>query len=616
MSQQKDPQLICEDKIDPKTKKHLLVCSLNVRRQAGKHIADPIKLLMQGKYIKARGRLHKALDILGIGFLILTIAAVVYIAMPKNTPDLIVIDASVAPEEVITGDLSTLTFRYENNSDETIRNARLEFDLPKHFELESIESDAQEVGTMTFDLGDIAPTQYGYIHVQGTMFGDVDGDQIFTTSLSYTYSPDNIEDTKIKEHTFHPVRSALQLELALPEHLVAYQQVEGQISYTNTGSITFPELIIQPEWPESFSLISSIPTLQSDGKFYVDGIKPGETGLIEFVGRLGSQDDSTFVFYPSFAFESVQYNQTTLTDVIEILPTPLQLSHPIFENSITPGGSATIELRYENISDYILSDIELRISSNTDIFSTSGIDNGSYDNGYYYFDEEITKLEPNQSGSVSMAIPVLSSLSRSGTDVYESISITTNSSAEFSFNPDEEIITVNTFGSSFELPLTSPITLSSFGRYWGPNGDQLGRGPIPPAAGDTTKYWIFWNISGTTNKLSNIKISADLGANVELTGRQSVYTGSSIESNNGTVTWSIESLNPTLPPTSTVVGIAFEVSITPNEDQIGTTPILLGNTSVTAMDSWTQSFVSSGVSEVTTSLPYDTKASSYGGIVE
>ncbi len=613
---QKDPQLICEDKIDPKTKKHLLVCSLNVRRQAGKHVSDPIKLLMQGKYLKERGRLHKALDILGISVLILTLAAVIYLVLPKSTPDLIVIDASVAPDEVITGDLSTLTFRYENNSAETIRNTRLEFSLPEHFDLEEVDSEVEEIGSLTFDLGNIAPTEYGYIHVKGTMFGDVGGDQIFTTSLTYTYSEENIQDTKIKEHIFHPVRSALELELTLPEHLVAYQQVEGEINYTNTGSVEFPSMIIEPDWPETFSLISSSPTLQSDGKFYVDGIEPGETGVISFVGRLGSEDDSVFDFYPSFSFESATYSQSTLTATIEILPTPLQLSHAISESSIVPGSSVTIELDYENLSNYNLTDIELRLSSDIDIFGTSGIENGSYSNGYYYFNDSITELESSESGSVSMIIPVATSLSRSGTDVYESIYVTTNSSAEFSFTPDDELITVNTFGSSFDLPLTSPMVLSSFGRYWGPSGDQLGRGPIPPIAGETTKYWIFWNLSGTTNELSNISISADLGTNVELTGRQSVSVGSSVESTNGTVTWSVGSLDPTLPPTSSVVGVAFEVAITPGEDQIGTTPILLGSTSVTATDSWTNSFVSAGTSSVTTSIPYDTKASSYGGIVE
>jgi len=614
---QKDPQLICEDKIDPKSKKHLLVCSLDVRRQAGKHISDPIKLLLKGKYRKERGSLHKILDILGIGVLILTCAAILYLAFPKSTPDLIVIDASVAPEEVITGDLSTLTFRYENNSDEVIKDVRLEFSLPEHFELENIDSDTiEEIGSLKFDLGDIAPTEYGYIHVKGTMFGNVGGDQIFTTSLAYTYSEDNIEDIKIKEHIFQPVRSALVLELDLPEYLVAYQQVEGEINYTNTGSVEFPSMTIQPDWPETFTLLSTSPSIQSDGQFYVNGIEPGETGVISFVGRLGSEQDSTFDFYPSFSFESATYSQMTLTDIIEILPTPLQLSHAISESSIIPGSTATIELAYENISNFELSDIELRISSDINIFNTSSIEGGYYSNGYYYFDDQSSTLESGEQGSVSMTIPVLTSLSRSATDVYESIYVTTNSSAVFTFTPNEEPVTVNTFGSSFDLPLTSPINLSSFGRYWGPSGDQLGRGPIPPIAGQTTKYWIFWNLSGTTNELSNVSISADLGPNAELTGRQSVSVGSSIESSNGTVTWSVGSLDPTLPPTSSVVGIAFEVSITPSEDQIGTTPILLGSTSVTATDTFTGAFISNGASGVTTSLPYDTKASSYGGIVE
>lgn len=617
MALKSNPQLICEDKIDQKTKKHLLVCSVNVRRQAGKHITEPIKLFMQGKYLQDRSSLHKALDILGVVTLIATLAALVYFVWPHKTPDFILIDASIAPQEVITGDLSTLTFRYENNSDEVIKNARLTFTLPEHFELASVESsDAQEVSTLTFDLGDIAPTAYGFIHVRGTMFGDVGGEQIVTTTLSYTYSDENIADTKIKDHIFKPVRSALALELALPEHLVAYQAIEGEIRYTNTGSVTFPELIIAPQWPETFTLSTSSPTIQSNNTFRVRAIEPGEIGVISFSGRLGSETDSTFSFLPSFSFDTASYQQTTLVDTVEILPTPLQLSHAVTESSVVPGSNITIELNYENVSDFALSDVQLCISSNLDLLSSTGITGGSYQNGSFCFSDIIDVIEPHDRGTLDMRIPIKTSLSRSATNVYESLNLTTTPRARFTFSPDDQPVTVNTVGSPFSLAVTSPIILSSFGRYWGPSGDQLGRGPIPPIVGETTKYWIFWNISGTTNELANLSLSAELGPNVELTGRTSSSVGDAITSHNGTVTWFIGSLNPTLPPESSVVGIAFEVAITPTEDQIGTTPTLLESTRATGTDMRTQEYISAGTSGVTTSIPYDTKAASYGGIVE
>jgi hypothetical protein len=615
MNTQQNPQLICKDQINKKTKKHLLVCSMAVRRQAGKHISDPIKMIMKGNYIKERERLHKILDLSVIVILILTLTTLGYMLWPKSTPDFITLSASVAPEPITTGDISTLTFEFENSSNETIRNAQLSINLPEHFKLTEIETQEQTTGQLSFALGNIAPNDYGYIHIKGVMFGDVDGEQIFTTSLSYTYSENNLSDTKINEHIFSPSRSALELELKLPETLVAYQELEGRIIYKNTGTMEFPKVVIDPQWPADFTLLSSSPSIQSDGLFHVNEIEAGEEGVIEFTGRLGSELNSTFSFDPSFSFEEISYKQTSLVDTVTIVPSPLQLTHAISGNSIIPGESAEFEAIYKNVSDFELSDITFKIKSDTDIFSQSGITSGTYSNGYLMFNKTIDKLAPGEQGSLTMTVPIKSSISRSAIDTYSNIQVETVSYCDFSFTPDKALINVNTKGSEFTLPLTSPIILNSFARYWGPNGDQLGRGPVPPITDETTKYWIFWNISGTTNELSELKLEADLGQNVTLTGRQSISKGSAIEQTDGVVKWSIDKLEPTLPPTSQVVGIAFEVAITPSQDQVGTVPMLIGQTRISAKDNLTGEYISNYASAVTTELLYDTKAAQYGGVV-
>ena len=611
-----DPQLVCEPEKQDGKKRNLLVCSFKIGSQPGKHVSEPMRLLLKGAYRAERPSMHKWLDAAGLGLIALTLAGLVFFLIPRHTPDLIVVDATVAPEEVITGGASTLTFRYENKSDETIRNARLMFSFPEHFDVEEITSeDSAEVGTQTFDLGEIAPSQYGFLHVRGTMFGDVGGEQIFTTTLDYDYG-ENQHDTKTIEHVFSPTASTLALELTLPEYLVAFQQVEGTITYANTGDVRFPNLTIEPNWPENFTLVSSSPALQSDGTYLVSGIDPGEEGVIEFIGRLGTDNDTLFTFKPSFTFDDTRYTQEILEDIVEILPPPLSLSHSVEESTLTPGGSTTINITYSNTSDEPLGDITLRVSSDTGILSTSGISGGSYSGGYYLFDLESDSLAAGEEGSASMTIPVRSSLSRSATSTYENISVATTSSATFTFTPDGEDISTNTFGNTETTPLTSPIVLGSFGRYWTDGGDQLGRGPVPPYVGETTKYWIFWSISGTTNDLSNLYIEADLGPNVTLTGRQSVSFGSSVSSSNGTVFWNVSEIAPTLPSGSTVVGAAFEVQITPTADQVGSTPTLLSSARVTAQDQFTGAFVSASSGSVTTSLPFDSKASAYGGVVE
>jgi hypothetical protein len=137
------------------------------------------------------------------------------------------------------------------------------------------------------------------------------------------------------------------------------------------------------------------------------------------------------------------------------------------------------------------------------------------------------------------------------------------------------------------------VRLEAFTRYFAPSGDQIGRGPIPPEPGRETTYWIFWHVNGTTNTLTNARIEGTLPQGVRFTGRQTVSQNGSVSFDeiSRTVTWISDSVSPTFPPLSKVVGVAFEVGITP-EQEITKAPEILKNIGLTATDQFTGAFVS------------------------
>lgn len=595
------PEIICEP--GQGTKRNLLYCTFAVGRQAGRHVHEPARMILKGTYFKDRSPLHKILDAVAALFVIATIGLIGFLVWPRSTPERIHVSSSVAPVEVITGGNSTLTFRYENQSQETLRDVRVNFEFPEHFLLKEISGEtATAIGSQEFTLGDIPIDGYGFIHVNGTMFGDVGGEQIFQTTFAYTYSDDNKTDTKTSEHSFKPTKSTLVLNLELPKNLVSFQEVSGQITYTNTGDVTFPSLSIAPSWPKSFALLQSLPVLSS-GKFNVKGVEPGETGIITFTGRLGTADDSTFIFGPSFVFGDQSYTQDQLSQIVGIIPSPLTITQTVHESTLTPGGQATIDLTLENVSAWPISNIQTAIKFDSSYLSTAKTI------------APVKTLAPGDKSTVTVELPIKANVARTASST-SNIVITVQSSATFDFEIDGQKVSTNTTGNTTETKLTSPIAISAFGRYYAPSGDQLGRGPLPPLVGETTKYWIFWNISGTTNDLSNVQIEADLGPGVTLTGRQSVSVGSAVQQSGNSVTWSTGSIKPTLPTGSTIIGIAFEVAVTPSASMVDTSPKLIGVTQITAHDEFTGATVARSASAVTTYLSNDPLAVPYGKVEE
>ncbi|RMD52326.1 hypothetical protein D6827_00220, partial [Candidatus Parcubacteria bacterium] len=472
MSQEKNIKLNCQKTGQTKTGTDLLRCTVHIGSQAGKHISQPIRLLWQKKYWRSRSRLHKILDIVSLIGLILTTTAVIFLAWPQKTQNLIDIQASVAPEQVITGGESTLDFIYTNNSKEKIKNAVLKMDFPDHFTVNALNTEnASQNGQQEFFLGDIAPGEYGAIHISGIMFGDVGGEQTFTSTLQYTYGEDNTKTEQTATHKFFPVDSALQLQLILPDYKISGQKINGQITYTNNGDIKFPNMKIMPEWPSSFRLISTSPNLQSDNSFHISGIEPQETGTIEFTGILGNPDDSTFIFNPSFTFNDAEYRQTALNKTVDILPSPLTISHSA-PDIITPGDQAIFTIFYKNISQNTLRDLQFKILTDPTIFYGETIDEG-------YSAAEIDSLTPGEEGSLSVKLKTKGNFSITT----KNPTLRSTTAVNFKLEVDGEKITANTRDKSVSSKISSPLAMQSFGRYWTASGDQLGRGPWPPEPG-------------------------------------------------------------------------------------------------------------------------------------
>lgn len=159
------------------------------------------------------------------------------------------------------------------------------------------------------------------------------------------------------------------------------------------------------------------------------------------------------------------------------------------------------------------------------------------------------------------------------------------------------------------------ITLQSLARYYTPDGDQLGVGPLPPIFGQVTNYWLFISLADFDHDLENVVISANVPSNVILTGRESVSYGEdmSFEPNSKTVTWLLGNLVKA--EASQVITVAFEVKLLPTENQIGSIAPLLTNIKVSALDSITKQIIVKYNPNITSRLVEDGLNNSDGIVI-
>ena len=202
-----------------------------------------------------------------------------------------------------------------------------------------------------------------------------------------------------------------------------------------------------------------------------------------------------------------------------------------------------------------------------------------------------------------------------GADTFPSLRI--SAAAQYTIDEDPtRPIRVDTQVS--DLAIATKLGLEGAALYFTKDGDQLGVGPLPPKAGQTTKYRVFLTITTTTGEVDNAQLEAYLPSNVEWTGRASVTAGEALDHfpSTGRVRWTIGRLPANADGTGTRIGASFEVAVTPGESDIGSVPTLLKSIKVFGSDVTTGLKLNATAENISTDLPYDRRALGKGTVVK
>ncbi|MBI4449934.1 hypothetical protein HY634_02665 [Candidatus Uhrbacteria bacterium] len=141
-------------------------------------------------------------------------------------------------------------------------------------------------------------------------------------------------------------------------------------------------------------------------------------------------------------------------------------------------------------------------------------------------------------------------------------------------------------GAPFMLPVAGELRLTSVARYFTPEGDQVGRGPLPPRVGQTTKYWVTWEAQSFLRDADRVTVRAKLLDGVEWTGRAMTTVGEdpTFDTTSRTVTWVMGRLERTTGSQRVASSASFELAFTPTTEQVDAFATVLGETIAEGVD--------------------------------
>ncbi len=525
-------------------------------------------------------------------------------------------------ERVISGEETTYTVRYQNQTRLDLTQVELVF----HYPDQSIPSQTEDL-VQIIDLPDLVIGQENQVDLPARIIGLQGEEKKAWAELSYQPSGLSSTFTNRTEFTTKIISVPLILDLDLPSHLVSGQSFKFSLKYLNQAEVSFDNLRVRIDYPNGFTFQSAEPQpLEEDSIWLLDGLMAGQEGKIFIQGLIQGEEGQSKSFKAELGiFEEEKFTPIAETvSALEISLSPLSVSQTV--NGQTDyisqvGEKLTYLVDYQNTTDMVIKEVIITSKLEGAALDLTSLDSkeGSFDGASQTITWKTSNLPaleflgPHQDGQLTFSVKVkdplpINNYSDKNFKIINTVKIDSS-------QPPLSLGDIQIAGQSQLISkVASQLTLQAKGYYY----DDLisNSGPIPPKVGQTTTYTIKWRLINTASDLKQVKVEASLPPHVRWQNNFSPNNENlNYNSQTGRLTWQIGDIPAATGFLLPVKQVAFQVAITPGLAHLGGFVELTGQSKATGQDTFTGLSLESISSAIDTDLPDDPNVNRQDGIV-
>lgn len=539
-------------------------------------------------------------------------AALVWWFYDPTVTNLVHITLSPSSDRIKSGEKVIYTISYANQSDVLLTHPSLSIHMPPGFQLERVnEPSLFSSSTQTFSLSPLPPQSEGKLTFEGIFFDEPQKQNNLFVSLSYQQENGEIRELKTTRILSTLRGSTLDLTLESPDKILGNGSVPAKIIFENTGEtpleqVTLPLMSQNGVRFESDTELSDKGGAGSNAKIVFSNLAPKEKKVISgrIVSFVSSRDERLlFTLTPTVRSNSKDIPQSPLQKNYQVLFPALEGTFQ-WKNSpknLQPGDEPSLLFTLKNTGNIPLEKIllSLPLSNMINGQKFSAKNNGSIQKNTFLISPSqlasLASFQPGESKTFEFIIPTKSPVGETNPE----LRIEINLRATLAELPEAQY--QNKYISP-GIPLGTNLSVQSQVRYFSPEGDQLGRGPLPPKIGKETRYLALLQFANASSDITKLTFQATLPPGIVWTGKTSVSQGDDVQFDSGSrkVTWSLPRLSA-----NSVAGVYIELSYTPAADALGSIPTLLEGLHVEGEDAFTGQKVSLSSRSLTGDLAND-----------
>lgn len=533
------------------------------------------------------------------------------------------IEISIAgPVSVSGGQKISLDIKIDNNNKTDLKGADLRVEYPDG--TRAVDDLETELKRTRDELGDIPQGQSATKMVEAILFGEEKSKKEIKVTVEYRVSGSSAIFYKEKIYDVVISDSPVSIEVSGLKEINVNQGIDFMVTIRSNSSNPIRNLLLKAEYPFGFIFAdSSQKTVdQNNNLWSIGDLSPGEKKSIKIYGKFQGQDgeDKVLRFWTGIASnKDEKIIATTLVDS----KAEVSIKKPFIgiqvaldgntENEFVAKSSKIIraDITWKNNLTTAIQDAEIHIRFKGNALNKSSV---STEQGFYrsidntiIFDKtknpSFESIAPGESGNLSFSFGSLSSYVGGSPLITEpliSMDIVANGKRLEGNNVPQEVLHTATKN----VKITTDVRLSSRAVHW--SGPFENTGPMPPKAESETTYTVIWTITNTSNKIKDAKVVATLPVYARWLSKINPSNQNiSFNSVGSEVVWDVGDIESGAGISNSPKEVAFQISFLPSLSQEGQSPVILNESTLSGMDSFTLTPVGETRPSLTTTLKTD-----------
>jgi len=513
------------------------------------------------------------------------------------------------PTQVFSGETGAYIVSYWNNTNQILQNATLVLRYPQ----DAVVGDNKII--QNIDLGSIGIGGGGKQEITIAFIGPDKSIQKLEAVLSY--KPQNTSSTFENEASKEVAinGSALSIDFKTPEMTLPNVKNVYVIHYKNNTDKVFQNVSIEATYPNEFNFVSSDQTpAKNNNTWNLGDLNPSEEGDITVVGILRNAQNANFELAIGIVKNNRFYKFSQNSSQISLTVLPLKMDISVNGQSnltVNPGDYLQFKIHYENGAGIALSDVILKAKLDGLMYDFSSLKTSGYFNGV---DNTITwsagnlpdfkSLAPNSSGDVEFQINVKPRyIIRTFRD--KNFLLQVSAAMETPTVPPSLAVKSLSVVSDLAIKINTKTELKTKGYYF----DSIikNSGPLPPKVNQITTYTIHWQITNYSNNINNTIVKAVLPEGVSWLNKKAGAGAATLEYNDRTneLAWNAGEVAAGTGALLDPYEVVFQVGLTPAANKVNMVVPILGESTLTGDDTFTENGILVIAPALKTDLPDD-----------